>query len=584
MQTPIHTPPHPESDSYLRSNSDAYEWLANKIGMMDLLERPEEVLSEVAKAAQFAVEFHTGRFADGAIENIALQIGMNLENRFPLAGDFSLASRHKTSRRRILHVSTSVVGIGGHTRMLRQWIQNDPSSCHSVVLISQNDVPVPRDLIEAVRDTGGTVVTFARDLQLRDKAQTLRNIARQDMDLVVLHHFGSDVVPTVAFAVRECPPVAILNHADHLFWMGSSVADMVINLRTVGAVQSAEQRFVSCNRVIPIPLSSCSPDTSREDARRALGIENDQVVLLSVGRPEKYRPTGPYDFVATANKILNRQPHAHLYVVGESASGISPYLRGAINERMHFVGTVENPSLYRAAADVYLESFPFGSQTALLEAALSGLAVVPAYSPLFPLLVANDDSLTDILRNPIDELGYMARVEQLIGDQDERFALGDELRARLLVDHVGQGWSDRLAAIYEATDRLTHKPRPIPVSRCKMTDADVNLSLWHVMAGRTFAVSAMEGTEQSIRCHAALVAKTVGDYSGARRYAWRALRYDPCRRALWRLMAIALLGRMGRVLRLWLPDTHGRRPFARVGDGTSPNSGETPSWQHHVRK
>ena len=41
-------------------------------------------------------------------------------------------------------------------------------------------------------------------------------------------------------------------------------------------------------------------------------------MLLSVGREEKYRPYGCYDFVETANKILDLQPEAHLYIVGES--------------------------------------------------------------------------------------------------------------------------------------------------------------------------------------------------------------------------------------------------------------------------
>src|SRR5690606_34285328 len=103
-----------------------------------------------------------------------------------------------------------------------------------------------------------------------------------------------------------------------------------------------------------------------------------------------YRPCSHYDFTATARKILDRNLLAHLYVVGETLQGLAPYLRSSLHDRLHFVGPVDDAKLYRASADVYLESFPFGSQTALLEAALSGLPVVPAYAPLFPLLVAND--------------------------------------------------------------------------------------------------------------------------------------------------------------------------------------------------
>jgi predicted O-linked N-acetylglucosamine transferase (SPINDLY family) len=144
---------------------------------------------------------------------------------------------------------------------------------------------------------------------------------------------------------------------------------------------------------MPIPLEESARELSRQDARQRLSIPADQVVLLSVARAEKFRPCAQYDFTATVGKILRRNPQAHAYLIGESHSGIRRYLRCELHDRIHFVGGIEDSTVYRAAADIYLETFPFGSQTALLEAALSGLAIVPACAPLFPLLVANDDSI-----------------------------------------------------------------------------------------------------------------------------------------------------------------------------------------------
>jgi hypothetical protein len=237
-------------------------------------------------------------------------------------------------------------------------------------------------------------------------------------------------------------------------------------------------------------------------------------------------------------------------VVGESLAGIAPHLRCAAHERLHFVGSIEDPMLYRAAADVYMESFPFGSQTALLEAALQGLPVVPAYAPLFPLLVANDDALTDVLPNPHSEQEYVDRVDRLIQEPELRAELGATLQKRLLVDHVGQGWLDRLASMYLETDRLSHRPQPVPVSTCSMADADVSLSLWHVVAdGKTYTTGASGDEVGALLCHSAFVAKNVGNYSSARRFAWRAVRRDPYRRVVWRLFAITVLGKLGRFIR-----------------------------------
>lgn len=540
-------------DAVLQANSGAYEWLVAKVQVMDRHRRAEAVLRQVREAARFAMQFHSGRFADGAIENVALEIGMELDTLVADEGGFPIPVVRKDRRRRILHVAYEVLGVGGLTRMLYHWIRNDQSSCHSVLLMDQGSVPIPQWFSEAVRYSGGHLIVLPSRTGFCQKAKCLRTTARRDADLVVLHHCGFDMVPTVAFAVPDCPPVAVLNHADHLFWLGSSVSDMVINLRTAGSIHTAERRSVSYNTVLPIPLVDPAAKVSRHDARRALGIPDDQVLLLSVGRAEKYRPCGPHDFVATAWKILDRQPRAHLYVVGESPAGIAPYLRCGLHERLHFIGEMEDPSLYRAAADIYLESFPFGSQTALLEAALAGLPVVPAFAPLFPLLVANDDAIQDLIENPHDEKEYIERIELLVHQNDRRAELGGMLRKRLLVDHVGEGWLARLAAMYQEADLLVHSPRPIPISSCRMEEADIGLSLWHVMAdGRTSITGLPTDHLKGLFCHTAYVAKDVGNYATARRYAWLALRHEPVTWASWRLLGVSLVGKAGPFLRRML--------------------------------
>jgi hypothetical protein len=249
--------------------------------------------------------------------------------------------------------------------------------------------------------------------------------------------------------------------------------------------------------------------------------------------------------------------------VGASPEGIGPYLRGAVHERLHFVGSIEDPSMYRAAADVYLETFPFGSNTALLEAALSGLPVVPAYAPLFPLLVANDDAVQDVLLNPRDEQEYVDRVDRLIREPERRAELGQQLRNRLLLANVGDGWVARLADLYRQTDRLTHNPRPIPSTACSATDADITLSLWHVVAdGRTYSMDTSSDPVSAVLCHSAFVAREVGNYASARRFAWRAVRHDPFRRTSWRLLALTVLGRVGPFIRRALSTGSMRKLFS----------------------
>jgi glycosyltransferase involved in cell wall biosynthesis len=537
-----------EPTAFLQSNSAAYEWLVGKIQALDSRKDAENVLRYVEKAAWCAALFHSGRFADGAIENVALEIGARLDELAVKEDGLLLPiAPPKKSCLRVLHVLTGVYGIGGHTRMAYHWVRNDRSSCHSVVLTNQGDVPILQGLSEAVSNSGGTLIVFPQGVDLCQKALWLRKLAVQSADLVVLHHGFYDVVPTVSFAMRECPPVAVLNHADHQFWLGSSVSDLIINLRSVGSDYSVQRRFVLSNMVLPIPLAEPINLVSRQSARQVLGIPEDQIMLLSVGRAEKYHPCGSFDFIATAGKILTNQAGAHLYVIGGTFGEIVPYLRSAVHDHLHFVGSVEDPSLYHAAADIYLESFPFGSQTALLEAALSGLPVVPAYAPLCPMLVANDDALNDVLCNPLTEQEYRTRAELLIQEPERRLEMGRMLKKRLLIDHVGKGWLTRLAEIYHETATLTHNPRPIPVSECNITEADIGLSLWNVIAdGKSKQKNPLDIDEGAVLRHAAFVAKYVGDSVRARQFAWRAVCHDPYRRISWRLLVAIILGKQVR--------------------------------------
>jgi glycosyltransferase involved in cell wall biosynthesis len=553
MNTPMNTLPGESRLSaaetiFLHANDEAYRRLIERIQGMNRHEAPDSILREVARAALLASEFHAGRFADGAIENMALEAGAALD--LPVEVSQTPAStRTQAKRRRILHVATQVSPIGGHSRLIAHWARHDQTSLHSLAIVDQGNETVPSWLSDAMRVSGGEVIRIPTTT-LSDKALRLRRLAKNQADLVVLHLHPFDVVPTVAFARTDCPPIAVFNHADHQFCLGSSVSDIAICFRTVASEHAVQRRSIAATIVLPVPLTDRPGRRTKVDARSSLGIPEDQVMLLTIGRAEKYRPSATYDFVKTVGKILEKYLNAHVYLIGETLGGITPYLRSAVHERLHFMGPVEDPSLWRSAADVYLESFPFGSHTALLEAALSGLPVVPAYAPLFPLIVAHDDSLNDLIPNPQSEEEYIERCGRLIQGSELRIELAEALQDRLRIDHVGAGWLRRLAAVYEKTDYLSHNPQPIPVSQCCITDGDCALSLWHARAdGENWTSDIFRNSTGAMLRHSAFVARTAADYIGAVRFGVRAVRHDPWSRASWRVLTLTVLGKTaGRVV------------------------------------
>jgi glycosyltransferase involved in cell wall biosynthesis len=464
-------------DYFLRRNDAHYQALVRQL--LKFSRRDAETTSWcVAHLAEFCCLWHTGRFADGRIENVLLEIGGRLDSLVGarrlqeprLSGPGPGTSRH------ILHVSTHVLAVGGTTRLIKHWINSDPANRHSLLLTWQQGIEIPGWMAETVRGQGGELVVLPEGASLLARARSLREAAR-GADLVVLHHVAYDVIPELAFAVEDGPPVARLNTGDHLFWLGNSVADTVIHVRGASRVLDG-RRFTCSDVMLPILLDDTAVPLTQARAREQLGIPAGEIVLLSVGRACKYIPTRKHHFVRTAARILDRHPEVHLYVVGASENdervcgGVRPH------PRLHFVGPLEDPSVYHRAADVYLETFPFGGQTALLEAALAGLPCVRAFAPPFDLVVADDEALDGLFTSPDSEEDYVEQTSLLIRDPEARHYLGAKLKDQVLFYHTGEHWQRRLDEVYRHVCGLRHRPRPLPETTCLATDRDIALSIW----------------------------------------------------------------------------------------------------------
>ena len=64
---------------YLQAASARYEWLLAVLKTWDARKDPESTTEIVQLLARFCVSHHTGRFADGASENVALEVGSCLD-------------------------------------------------------------------------------------------------------------------------------------------------------------------------------------------------------------------------------------------------------------------------------------------------------------------------------------------------------------------------------------------------------------------------------------------------------------------------------------------------------------------------
>ena len=399
-------------------------------------------------AARSADTFGFGQLTSARLEELALNIATRL------GAPPGRKSYAKSRPQRWLHVLSIGYAVGGHTTMLRRWVESDDSGDeHHLALTFMDKLALP-DLSEAIERSGGRVTPLGDVPSLLERARQLRNLAWREADRVVVHSHPWDVVPIIAFGVPDGPPVLVLNHADHIFWVGASIADLVVNLRPSGEELTLRHRGVDRNFLFRIPLPNprdplCLAQ-DRAAMRAALGIPASASVFVTVGTAHKYKAVGDLDFLAMVQKLLSALPDAYLVAVGPSAADADWNVAvQALRPRLIPVGVQCPVTGYHAAADIYLEGFPFDSHTALLEAAVSGLPVVRIPACVVPPFSGHHFPLS-VVTQPADVEAYLAQAISLAKSREMRRSKAATLHNAVVGLQCGSAWRQRLSELRKA--------------------------------------------------------------------------------------------------------------------------------------
>ena len=225
--------------------------------------------------------------------------------------------------------------------------------------------------IEAASRTGGTVYDLGVDRgSVIARAISLRDAAAAH-DIIVLHIQPYDSLPIAALTdLRDRPPILLVNHADHVFWLGASIADVVVCLRESGARLAERRRATEPQRIAIVPVPIGRPDriVDRAVARSRLGLRESDVLAISVGAPYKFRPVRGLDFVAACADLVRQISDLQIRAIGPQASGSWAAIEASTGGRVAALGHQHDLSAFHAAADLYFDPFPFSSLTAFLEA------------------------------------------------------------------------------------------------------------------------------------------------------------------------------------------------------------------------
>ena len=358
--------------------------LNNKVTFQSLVKEAINETNELvkiellSKAASFATYHVCGAFNSKDIEQELLTIS---QNHF-----IELAS--KTQKNSFLHVFTECYVTGGHTRVCERWIEFSPSNeIHSVILLKQSS-DIPNRLREVVKDKGGKFLVQNNSHNSIEKALELRKIA-SEYDVIILHVHMDDVVPIIAFGTEEFKrPVIFFNHADHLFWLGVSISDQVVNLRTFAKKLDIKYRGTSKNFVLPLPIHEVSVPKNLDQIAKiklGLGFAASAKIILTIAASWKFKPFGKYNFVEMAFELVSKNKDIVVLAIGPSRNEeLWDLAFKKSGGRINAIGCVDNDEVekYLSIADIAIDSFPISSFTSMLDVAKYGIPCLSIKTPL----------------------------------------------------------------------------------------------------------------------------------------------------------------------------------------------------------
>jgi hypothetical protein len=452
-------------------------------------------------AADFAWGNPIGQLTSLELEQLISALGM----RFLPKRSYPDHTRSQGPPRRILHVMTAAYPLGGHTRFVWRWIQNDSEHSHSLAFTGQRGAKVPKQLRKAVKNANGRL--YFLDEQrggLLQRAALLQELAFSS-DAVILHTHPYDVLPVLAFSDHSLrPPTVYVNHADHVFSIGLSTCDTVAHIRNSGCLLSRNRRGIpeTHSTILPIPLGVTRRTRSRSEAKRYLGIPEHSVVLLSIAHAFKYRPINEFDFSSLVLPLLERFPQAYLLMVGPSDDSQWLPALNRFPSRIKLMGKQEGTSIYYESADIYLDSFPFASLTSLLEAGSYGIPLTTffPYSQAASVLGADDIALQDCLLRATTLDDYHRSLSELIESPAHRQSLGLLTQQRVSEFHCGTGWIAQLELLYARSLPVKQLRNNLPAAPSEVTD-QLDELLTHLQ--RNMGIS--RSVDATVRTHLGLL-------------------------------------------------------------------------------
>ena len=315
-------------------------------------------------------------------------------------------------RSSVLHVITEPYVSGGHTRLMEK-------------LASMHAEPV--DLLITRQASNAALVRvssfFENVIQINPMTplETVAEIARvlAGYEKVVLHIHPDDIYCVVAcglIAARQRAKIFFVNHADHVFSFGSSVADFYFELSSYGRRLDGLKTFRGEKSFLGIPIQM---PVSLQDMSFAPG-RYEELRFITAGSDIKFKPVKGLKLSTLLDRILTEYPNSTVRVVGSNLRTAYWWWLLKLKYRERFSVNSAMPyaeyQIAMTSADFFIDSYPIPGGTAFAEQYVAGRRCVGLISPLQGYSPADllKRSTVEQVMNSISTYQHSSKIFQLI--------------------------------------------------------------------------------------------------------------------------------------------------------------------------
>lgn len=278
-----------------------------------------------------------------------------------------------------LHVMTRAFLYGGHTRVVERWIKMfNKTTEQSVVLLDQGKDHIPPQLQENVKIKNGKLIIFEKSDDIIEKALKLRKLS-MEYEYVVLHTHMEDPIATIAFGTEKFKrPVILFNHADHMFWIGKTIADVVLDFRRSKSI-SASYRNIYDSKICTIPIIHKNDFLDKLDARKTLHLPDNSKILMLSGSSIKFNEVCNDNISDVLEKLFLKMPNLIIILLGVNKNQKEfQGLKKKYPNNLILKATVDF-NVYKnfvSSVDLVMDSYPCSGCTTLIDALCANVPYV----------------------------------------------------------------------------------------------------------------------------------------------------------------------------------------------------------------